>query len=469
MYKTLNCKFVLNFVVAFILKKGMIFREAKLFLALKNERRKVEKMQIMTDWKHQFGAYNLNIRLFFITNICTQIGMGIFMVIYNFYIRELGFNEHLNGNIIAMTALASAIILIPAGIISDKLGRKNVMMLGIIVTTAALICRSLFEIESFLLVSAFIAGLATAFIQVSAIPWLAENSSHTQRVQLFSYHAAVMMIANVIGNVTGGVLTDLFTYVFNIEAIWSVRLTLLIAAIIFCMGIVPIFKMTEKKRVIELNDTGKRNPIKMSWLRNKKHFKLILLFAVAQLLIGFGSGLVIPYLNLYFADRFNTSNSTIGIILSLGQAATAIAMLVGPLVVKRVGEVRAVVYLQLLSLPFLLLTAYTESLLIATIGFLFRQALMNAGNPIQMSLMMSKVDDSMKGLANSVNQMVFQLGWAFMGPVSTSIVVLYGSYWGYAYVFSITAGLYLIGSLYFYFVFKSSSKLRVQQSLAKSS
>ncbi|ETI66204.1 major facilitator superfamily protein [Neobacillus vireti LMG 21834] len=130
------------------------------------------------------------------------------------------------------------------------------------------------------------------------------------------------------------------------------------------------------------------------------------------------------------------------------------AMCIGPQVVKKVGDVKAVVYLQLASLPFLLLTAYIEHLWLAALGFLFRQALMNAGNPIQMSLMMSKVSDSMEGLANSVNQMVFNLGWAFMGQVSTGIVVKYVSYWGYAYVFTITAGLYLIGSTYFFLVFR---------------
>ncbi len=136
----------------------------------------------------------------------------------------------------------------------------------------------------------------------------------------------------------------------------------------------------------------------------------------------------------YFSNRFEISNSLVGIILSLGQAMTAVAFMIGPSVVKRFGEVKAVVMLQLASLPFLLLTAYTETLWLAVIGFLFRQALMNAGNPIQMALMMRTVDDSMKGLANSVGQMVFQLGWAVMGPVSTSIVMIYGAYHGYAYV-----------------------------------
>ena len=399
------------------------------------------------------------------TNISTQIAMGIFMIIYNFYIRELGYSEQVNGNIIAMTALASAIILVPAGIISDKLGRKKIMGIGIVITTIMLFSRSLLELESLLVGSAFLMGISMAFIQVSAIPWLAENSTQAQRVHLFSFHFAIMMAANVIGNLTGGFFTDIFLYAFQMSSLWSVRLTLLIAGVIFLLGLLPILKMEEKRKPrVEIKQ---KVPLRKMFIRNKSQFKLIVLFAIAQLLIGFGSGLVVPYLNLYFADRFQANNSIIGIVLSLGQAATAVAMIIGPIVVKKVGEVRAVVILQLSSLPFLLITAYTENLWIAAIGFLFRQALMNAGNPIQMSLMMERVDDSMKGLANSVNQMVFNLGWAIMGPVSTSFVLIYGSYWGYAYVFTVTAGLYLIGSTYFYLVFKGVPFVKVQKTMAK--
>lgn len=408
-------------------------------------------MSLFNDWKKQYKSYNKNIKLFILATVLTQIGMGIFMIIYNFYVRELGYSEQTNGTIIAMTALASAIILVPAGIMSDKLGRKKIMILGVVISSFALLTRSILEMEQLLVATAFLTGLSTAFIQVSGIPWLAENSTAAQRVHLFSFHSAIMMVAQVIGNISGGVLTDTFLYVFNLSGLWSIRITLLLAVIIYVAGVLPIFKMNEASR--EKPTVKKVQSFGQKLRTNSSQIKIIALFAFAQMIIGFGSGLVIPYLNLYFADRFLASNSIIGIILSLGQAATAVAMIIGPAIVKRVGEVRAVVYLQLSSLPFLLLTGYTENIYIAAIGFLFRQALMNAGNPIQASLVMGRVNDSMKGLANSVNQMVFSLGWAFMGPVSTSIVMLYGSYWGYAYVFTITAVLYLFGSLYFLLVF----------------
>lgn len=411
-------------------------------------------MPFFKEWSIQFKSYNKNIKLALLANMFAQIGLGIFMVIYNFYIRELGYDEQVNGQVISMTSLATALILVPAGLFSDRFGRKKSMFLGAILTGVVLFSRGLVEGESLLIMLAFMTGMTSAFLQVSGIPWLAENSKPQQRVHLFSIFSAVMTGANVIGNLLGGILTDFFS-LFATELI-SIRITLLIGAVIFIIGLIPIAKFKEKVKRKEKN--SQKVPLLQKIKTQQAGLKIIVLFAISQLIIGVGAGLVIPYLNLYFADRFFASNSVIGLIISLGQAATAVAIIIGPLMVRRFGEVKAVVILQLSSLPFLLLTAYTENLLLAAIGFLFRQALMNAGNPIQMSLMMSKVGDSVKGLANSVNQMVFNLGWAIMGPISTGIVIAHGAYWGYAIVFSITAVLYLVGSIYFLTVFKSLDK-----------
>ncbi|GAE33215.1 MFS transporter [Halalkalibacter akibai] len=408
------------------------------------------------EWTTQLKSYNKNIQLFLLASVLANIGMGIFMVIYNYYIRELGYDDQMNGRIIAMQAMASAIALLPAGLLSDKFGRKKLIFIGAIFTATSLLLRAVLTADVTLLTTAFATGFFMAFIQVSSIPLLAENSTEKERVHLFSFNFALIMVANVIGNALGGTLTDLFTFLFSISMLESVRITLIIASFFFFMALLPVLKLREELKKRE-QKTGASSLGKL-FTTHRSSLKWIGLFAIANLLIGFGSGLVIPYLNIYFSDRFEISNSLVGIILSLGQAMTAVAFMIGPSVVKRYGEVKAVVMLQIASLPFLLLTAYTETLWLAVIGFLFRQALMNAGNPIQMALMMRTVDDSMKGLANSVGQMIFQLGWAVMGPVSTSIVIVYGAYYGYAYVFTITSVLYLIGSSYFYFVFRRLDK-----------
>src|SRR5690606_28420486 len=167
-----------------------------------------------------------------------------------------------------------------------------------------------------------------------------------------------------------------------LSATEAIRYALLLGAAIFTVGLIPLFKLQEKptaakekKEHIEesssVDDSFKRNLI------------VIFHFSFASLLIGFGSGLVVPYLNLYFANRFDATNSYIGLVLSLGSAMTAVAAMIGPALSRKVGKVKALILFQVLSIPFLLLTAYTTSLWLASLGFLLRQALMNAGNPIQ--------------------------------------------------------------------------------------
>ncbi|TES52410.1 MFS transporter [Halalkalibacterium halodurans] len=408
--------------------------------------------RFIREWHQQCKGFNRNVRHFFVSSLLSNIGLGIFMVIYNYYIRELGYDEQVNGRVIAMQAMATAIALLPAGFISDQKGRKKMIFIGALLTAISLLLRSIFAGESLLLMTAFMTGFFLAFIQVSAIPLLAENSSEKERVHLFSFNFALIMIANVIGNLLGGILTDAWNVLWGVSMLSSVRLTLLIGTACFFAALWPVLQIEERSK--QANAHHEDTSLIQQMKQHRSSLKLIGLFAIANVLIGFGSGLVIPYLNLYFTDRFDMSTSLVGIVLSMGQAMTAIALMVGPMVAHKYGEVRAVVYLQLASLPFLLVAAFTMNPWLAVLAFLFRQALMNAGNPIQMALMMRSVHPAMKGLANSVGQMVFQLGWAVMGPVSAGIVVVYGPYTGYAIAFSMTAILYLIGSAYFFLVFQ---------------
>ncbi|MEK5037227.1 MFS transporter [Sporosarcina sp. FSL K6-3457] len=407
----------------------------------------------LVDWKRKITSFNQNVRLFMLANVLIQIGMGVFMVMYNLYIKELGMPETVNGKVISMTAMASAIMLVPAGFLSDKFGRKWMIVGGALFGAMTLFYRSVAIAEMPIIYAAFLTGLFMAFVQVSGVPFLAENSTPAERVHMFSIHFALMTVANVIGSLFGGVIADVLEVVGGMDAASAIRCALLVGAIIFTLGLLPLFKLQNKPPEpvqVKKDQEEKVDRVDSSFKRN---IILIFHFSFASLLIGIGSGLVVPYLNLYFSNRFDASNAYIGLILSLGSAMTAVAMLIGPLLVKKVGKVKALIIFQMLSIPFLILTAYTTSLLLASLGFLMRQALMNAGNPIQSAIAMEIVADKYKGLANSVNQMVFNIGWATMGPVAAGLVIANGFYWGYAYAFTITAGLYIVSSTYYFFIF----------------
>lgn len=409
-------------------------------------------MKFVSEWAQHWKLFHPNVRLMLLAALFTQTGVGMFNVIYNLYVYSLGYTETLIGSIISISSFATVLIILPAGYLSDRVGRRRIIIYSSIIIGLVQFCRVFLIHEASMLTFAFLSGVFSSFISVSITPYLSENSEPEQRIHLFSLSAALNTMAIMFGNVIGGVFADLFIW-GGMDVTLSYQVTLAISSALVVIGLMPLFFMREKQKTIKLQDQRPKVELaQQKTVNRKQQWKIILLFAGSSLPIGLGAGLIIPYLNLYFMNRFAASNSEIGVILSLGQLATVIAMLIGPALVKKVGNVKAVVFLQLSSIPFLLLTGFTNMLSVAVLGFLLRQALMNAGNPIQQTLMMSKVDDSMRGMANSVSQMIFMLGWATMGPIATEFVQSYGSYWGYAILFAITAVLYLIGSFYYYVI-----------------
>ncbi|MHA0857141.1 MFS transporter [Paenibacillus sp. CMAA1364] len=413
--------------------------------------------QVVKGW----NELSLNIKLFFLANILFQIGGGIFSVLYNLFIQGLGYSDAMNGKIISVQSLATAIMFIPVGLLGDRTSRKRLLIWGAMFSGLAFIGRSLFDSELSLLSFAIVSGLFVSIFQVLAIPFLAESIPVHQRLRVFSYYSSLVLASQILGSMGGGMIADVLQS-FGISHISSLQVVLTAGGITTFIAFIPLLFIVEPSKSVTTPKEFKPLPTEQNstGTSSRQDYISIGQFAVVQLIIGIGSGLVIPYLNLYFTNRFSVSLSTVGVLISLGQIVTIISILIGPSLAAKIGSVRAVVCFQLLSLPFLLITGFTNILSIAAITFLFRQALMNAANPIHSTVLIDRVSDSKRGLANSVTQTAFMLGWAFMGPVQSFLITRYDYYWGYAITFSITGALYVTAAGLYYFMFRKTTELQ---------
>ncbi|WP_438444960.1 MFS transporter [Gorillibacterium sp. sgz5001074] len=430
-------------------------------------------------------GWDRNIKLFFLTNLLFQAGSGMFSVLYNLYVQALGYGQTLNGQLISLASFATALMFIPIGITGDRFGRKRLLSIGIWGTGIAGLGRSFAESAAALEGFAVLHGLFMAAIQVLAVPFLADYAKKEERLRLLSYHFSATLAAQVLGSTGGGLLADLLQWTGTGRTA-SLQIALAVGSAAVWAAAIPLMGIREQRRTGEApavsgtqaaaaesagdapRDAEREPdaahapdaaptpaPVPAPEPADARRDRTIIAqFAFTQLLIGIGSGLVIPYLNLYFTDRFSVSLTMVGILISLGQIMTIASMLMGPRLVKRVGQVRAVLTFQLLSLPFLLITGFTGMLWIATIGYLFRQALMNAANPIHSSILVDRVSPARRGAANSINQTMFMLGWAFMGYVQPAILARYGVYWGYAITFCLTGALYITSAACFYLMLR---------------
>lgn len=419
-------------------------------------------MNIIQSTAMEWRGWSRNIRLFFLANMLYQIGTGMFSVLYNLYIHELGYADSMSGKIISMQSLATALCFIPIGLFGDRASRKRLLVIGALCSGIVLAGRSLFESESSLLTMAVLTGLFAAIFQVLAIPFLAESVAKADRMRIFSIFAAFVLASQVAGSLGGGVIADVMQAA-GLTKLLSFKIVLLAGSIATIAAFLPLQAIRESARISKHDNKAINKNLSASpTAQSKGEISFIAKFASIQLLIGIGSGLVVPYLNLYFTNRFSISLSAMSLLLSLGQVMTIFSMLIGPSLANRIGQVRAIVIFQTLSLPFLLLTGFTNLLLVASISFLFRQALMNAANPLQSAILIDRVSEKRRSLANSCMQTAFMLGWATMGPVHSHLIATYGYYWGYAITFSITGTLYVTASMLFFMLFRDKRPIALK-------
>ena len=170
-----------------------------------------------------------------------------------------------------------------------------------------------------------------------------------------------------------------------------------------------------------------------------------------QILIGFGAAILIPYMNVFFQDRFNITDSLLGLLFSLSSLLIGIGSIVAARLSMHLGgKVRAVVATQSVSLGFLLLMGFSPTLWLSSIGYLMRSALMNMATPLYSAFCMERTPEQHQGFVNSILNLAWNIGWA-VGPYISGVVQ---QHYGFTPLFIATAALYAIAIALVWIFFK---------------
>ena len=75
--------------------------------------------------RFRLREFNRNVRLFFAFGTSINAGMALFSLLYNLYLLRLSYQEDFIGQVASMAPLATGLLALPTGILSDRLGRKT--------------------------------------------------------------------------------------------------------------------------------------------------------------------------------------------------------------------------------------------------------------------------------------------------------------------------------------------------------
>ncbi|MBN1535864.1 MAG: MFS transporter [Anaerolineales bacterium] len=399
------------------------------------------------------ASLNRSARLFLIAMIIDGIAYSAWILFYNFYILERGFSKEYLGLVNAMPSIAALIFGIPIGMLSDRWGRKRSMMAGVGVSICFMAVQLLVSSPNLILIAAFIVGLANMLFYISQAPFMMNASTHDNRALLFSVSFGLWTISGAVGNLFAGQLPDLFSRILQVPArdANAYRAVLLISVGLSILTLIPLAMIHEEKVSQHKNTINEKPPF---WRIFSKPITQKL--AIPNLLLGFGAAILIPYMNVFFLDKFALPDQQLGVLFSLLAVFTGIGCIIGPRLAHVLGgKIRAVVATQIASVVFLLILGYSPVLAYASISFLMRGVLMNLAVPLFHAFAMEQVDDRHFGTFNSIMELNWQTGYA-VGPYISGIIQ---QQYGFNPLFAITAILYTCATLMVWVFFRSSDRL----------
>jgi len=422
---------------------------------------------IITNQKKNFLTLNRSAKLWLLVVFMTGVFFAGWELFFNLYILAKGFDKEFLG--MANSVYPAAVLLfgIPMGMLSDRLGRKLSIIIGQLFFLITFLIVTLTSDPTTILVVLFIGGMGDALFIVSETPLLADLSNNKNRNYLFSMNWGLGTLSRMAGNYFAGQLPLGFERWFGFQSGTAMNYQAVIST---CVGLtfltlIPIIMIKLPEKLAQRDQNGDSNEkvvvngTKQN-LQNILKSKLAWKFFLPNIQIGLGAALIIPYLNLFFVERFGASDQTLGTLFGVGALVTGLSALSSPSLADKLGtRIRAVVAVQGTSVLFLLLLGFSPLTGIAMVAFLVRGALMNMGNPLYESFSMEQVTEEERGALNSILMLSWEIGWV-IGPLVSGFMQ---EKYGFTPLFIATSILYTSGVALIWHFFRDHECVEIEE------
>jgi MFS family permease len=368
------------------------------------------------DYLTRVRAFQPNARLYLANVVLAGLSMGVFRLIFNFYVLSLGHNEALLGQLVTLTSITSLVAALPAGYLADRLGRKASLITAGTMIAFAIAAMVWWPTWGMLLAMNVLFGVAQSLSAVTNAPFLMENSGETERTYLFSFSAGLQMAAASAGNWIAGYLPGWVGAWRGAEAMSSTAYggAILIIAGTFALGLLPLVLI----RPAAAQRSSEPRTVFAPFAYAARHPAMLTKLVLPMLITSIGAGLIMPFMNVFFRVVHHQPDPIIGGLFAWGSLAMGAGLLIAPPLAERMGKIQLVVVTQALSIPFLVLLGYAPMFWLSAAAYYVRLALMNMSSPVYQTFVMEHVEPSARATVASLVSMAWNFGWAISPSVS---------------------------------------------------
>lgn len=399
----------------------------------------------------QFKKLSPNVKLFLAGNAIQGMGLSIYSLLFNLYLKELGYGESVIGGLISTTSLGISLMAVPAALIIERFHVKHLVVTGMLLSSAFYFVQVLNVNESALFTFGLLASMAQALFNISIAPFYLRNSTPEVRVHLFTLNSSLNMMAHLIGYLIGGYLPEVVSWygpslgkteVYRSSIMMALSMVFLSNLMFIRIKRVPIPR--QKKRLFE----GLR----------EREWRVLARLILPKLCLAFGGGLVVPFLNLYLKERFKLSTEMIGVSYAVLQLFIFLGIFISPSLVKKTTHLKFIMITVFLSVPFMLTMGLAGSVGLVLASFILRGMLMNMSGPITSMFEMEHVREKECVFASAVILFFYHMVYTSSTRLGGLLIEKYS----FGPTFYMAGGCYALATVLYYRFFKGEDKKVVQ-------
>jgi len=408
------------------------------------EEKRPIKDGVIKTYIQRVGAFKPNAVKYLISIMIFGAGFGVHRILFNFFLRSMGYDETLMGLLSTVSSMTVLIAALPMGYLADMLGRKRSLVISGLLIGPCIILMVVFPSITMLITMNILMGIGSSLGSVTSGPFLMENSSEVERTYLFSISSGLRMAAFSVGDWVGGYLPTWFGGLFNVSPVsttayaWAIAM----AGALVIIAVIPRLMLT--RNILPFEERSIFAPLSYARENPGMLTKLLLPMFITSI----GAGLIMPFMNIFFSKVHNQPDPVIGTMFAWGSLAMGVGLILAPAFADRYGKIKVVVLTQGISIPFLIMLGFSPVFSLSAIAYYVRLTLMNMSSPIYQTFVMEKVESESRAMVASLNSMVHSFGRAFSPVISGWMQVSYG----FAPPFIGTIILYVI-AIAMYFVF----------------
>lgn len=386
-----------------------------------------------------FIIYLLMFNMFII-----MAGIGLIIPIMPKYLETFGAAGQALGFIIAAFAFAQFVFSPIAGDLSDKYGRKKLIVIGLALFGLSQLWFGTATHEWMLYAARFISGIGGAFLIPPTMAFVADITTFEERGKGMGYIGAAMSLGFMVGPGIGGLFSAIsLNFPFYVSSATA------IVAMVFSIFVLPDIRNKEVA-----DPTKSRENIVQQMKRSfyTPYFMMLLIIFV----FSFGIANFQSTFALYMNYKFNFSPEQIAIVLTAGGfVGVVIQMFLIDRLFKRFGEMQIIlsslVFAAVTLFGMLFVNQFFSILLVATLFSIAVTLIRPAVNTV-----VSKLAGAEQGFAAGMNNAYMSLG-NMVGPALAGLMFD----WNYNLPF-IVGSLVLLGTFFITAIWMRRKQLDLQ-------